>query len=102
MLFYMSRYCRYIMGQIFEAVMVICFGISWRLSIFKSLKSRTAKGKSLIFMLFIFVGYIFGITAKLVSNNITYVFVFYVINLIMVGFDICLYFRNRQFDKKFK
>lgn len=88
------------MGQIFEAAMVICFGISWPLSIVKSLKSKTAKGKSLIFMLFIFVGYIFGITAKLVAHNITYVFVFYVINLLMVGFDICLYFRNRQLDKK--
>ena len=88
------------MGQIFEAAMVICFGISWPLSIVKSLKSKTAKGKSLIFMLFIFVGYIFGISAKLVANNITYVFVFYVINLLMVGFDICLYFRNRKLDKK--
>ena len=86
------------MTEILEALMVICFGISWPLSIVKSLRSKTAKGKSLIFLIFIFCGYIFGITAKLITGNITYVFIFYVINLLMVGFDICIYFRNRRLD----
>ena len=85
-------------AQLFEAFMVICFGISWPLSIMKSIKSRTAKGKSLVFMLFIEIGYVFGIISKIIGNNITYVFIFYVINLIMVGIDICLYFRNRKLD----
>ena len=40
-------------AEILEAVMVICFGISWPLSIIKSVKSKSTKGKSLIFMIFI-------------------------------------------------
>ena len=90
------------MSQMFEAFMVIAFGISWPLSIVESLRSKTAKGKSLIFMLFIFVGYICGIISKIISGRITYVFVFYVLNLVMVGTDIVLYFRNRKFDREQK
>ena len=79
--------------------MVIGFGISWPLSIYKSFKSKTAKGKSLLFMCFILFGYECGIAAKLTAGNITYVFVFYVINFVMVFTDILLYFRNRKYDK---
>ncbi len=87
------------MGEIFEAAMVICFGISWPTSVYKSYKSRTTKGKSLMFECFIFLGYVCGIIGKIVTNNITYVFVFYVINICMVGIDICLYRRNYKLDK---
>lgn len=86
------------MSQLFEAMMVICFGLSWPLSIMKSYQSRTAKGKSILFILFVEAGYILGIAGKLLSGNITYVFVFYVLNLMMVLIDIMLYFRNRQLD----
>ena len=34
------------MGEIFELGMVICFGISWPLSVYKSYKARTTLGKS--------------------------------------------------------
>ena len=86
------------MSEVFEAIMIISFGISWPASIVKSYTSRTAKGKSLFFMAMIFFGYICGITSKLIANKITYVFVFYVLNLVMVGLDILLYFRNRKID----
>ncbi len=86
------------MSQLFEALMVICFGISWPMSILKSIKSRTAKGKSLLFMLFILTGYGFGITSKLIGNNITYVLPLYILNFIMVGTDIILYFINSKRD----
>lgn len=88
------------MSQFLEACMVVLFGISWPLNIMKSLRTRSAKGKSLPFLLFIFAGYICGITSKLISGNITYVFVFYVLNLLMVGTDILLYFRNRRLDAR--
>ena len=87
------------MAQSFEALMVICFGISWPLSIIKSYTVRTAKGKSLVFLLFILVGYGFGITSKLLAGQITYVFAFYVLNFVMVAIDTGLYFRNKSFDK---
>ena len=52
------------MTQAFEAIMLICFGISWPFNIAKSLKSRTAKGKSLPFEICVVVGYLFGIAGK--------------------------------------
>ncbi len=87
------------MSQLFESFMIICFGISWPLSIAKSIKSKTAKGKSLLFMIFILAGYTFGIISKLISNNVTYVVVFYIINFVMVALDVVLYFRNLAIDK---
>jgi lipopolysaccharide export LptBFGC system permease protein LptF len=86
------------MAHIFEALMVISFGISWPTSIIKSYTSRTAKGKSLIFLLFILIGYVFGIVSKFIAGNLTYVVVFYVINFVMVFVDLCLYYRNRRLD----
>ena len=70
--------------------MVICFGLSWPLSVYKSAKSRTAKGKSLFF--------VSAIIGKIVTQNLTYVFYFYILNIVMVSIDICLYFRNRRLD----
>ena len=87
------------MSQIFEAGMVICFGLSWPISVYKSWKSRTAKGKSLLFEIFIWIGYVSAILGKvLLPGNITYVFIFYIINICMVSADIVLYFRNRRLD----
>ena len=79
--------------------MVVCFGFSWPFAVLKSWRSRTAKGKSLLFISLVWVGYVFGVTGKIVTDNITYVFIFYVINLAMISADIILYFRNRRLDK---
>ena len=86
--------------EIFEAVMVICFGLSWPMSVYKSWTSSTARGKSLPFELFILLGYLSGIVGKLVSGSITYVFAFYILNTVMVTADILLYIRNARLDKK--
>ena len=87
------------MAEILEALMVISFGCSWPMNIIKSLRAKTTKGKSLMFLLLIEFGYVCGIISKLVSGNITYVFIFYVLNLLMVGTDIALYFRNKGIEK---
>jgi hypothetical protein len=88
------------MAELFEAFMVIGFGISWPVSIYKSYTSKTAKGKSAVFLIFILLGYACGITSKLLSGKITYVFVFYIINLLMVSADLALYMRNKNLDRK--
>ncbi len=89
------------MSEIFEIGMVVLFGASWPMNVMKSYKSRTAKGKSLPFLLFIFVGYICGIAAKLTADSYKwYVLLFYFLNIIMVTADILLYFRNCRLDKK--
>ena len=87
------------MAAIFEAIMVFCFGLSWPLSVYKSWKSRTSKGKSLFFEVFIWLGYLSGMIGKIITDNITYVFIFYVINTVMVSIDMCLYVRNKKLDK---
>lgn len=86
------------MGEIFEAAMIICFGFSWPLSLYKSITSRTAKGKSLMFECLVWTGYVFGISGKIMTHNITYVFVFYIINIIMVSVDLGFYYRNHKLD----
>jgi len=88
------------MSELLEAFMVISFGISWPVSIAKSLKSKTAKGKSIVFILFVLFGYICGVASKLVSGRITYVFFFYVLNFVMVAFDGYLYMRNSKLDRQ--
>ncbi len=88
------------MAQLLEAAMVISFGISWPTSILKSYTSRTAKGKSIIFLCFVLIGYLFGIASKFINGNLTYVVVFYIINFFMVFLDFCLYFRNRKLDDR--
>ncbi len=87
------------MNQFFEAAMVICFGASWPLSIYKSYTSRSAKGKSLLFLLLILLGYVCGIGAKLLSGKVTYVLAFYILNFFMVATDIFLYFRNKRLEE---
>ena len=89
------------MSELLEIGMVVCFGISWPMSVIKSYRARTAKGKSLFFLIMIFVGYICGIAAKLLAPTFKwYVLFFYVLNLIMVGTDLLLYFRNRRLDRE--
>ena len=96
-----------IMSEILEIVMVVSFGASWPLNVMKSYKARTAKGKSLSFLCMLFFGYIAGIASKLINDVYMaafsekwYVLFFYVLNLLMVGTDIVLYFRNKALDKK--
>ena len=93
--------------EILEITMIVSFGFSWPLNVIKSYKARTTKGKSLSFLLLIFFGYIAGIASKFTNpaymaafSEKWYVLFFYVLNFIMVGADIVLYFRNKMLDKK--
>lgn len=85
--------------SIFEAMMLICFGMAWPFSIYKSIKSRSTKGKSLFFLIVIFVGYASGITHKFLYSR-DFVMPLYILNFTMVFIDICLYFRNLSYEKK--
>ncbi len=87
-------------GEILEMVMIVCFGISWPLSVYKSYKARTAEGKSFVFLFAIWFGYVAGICGKMMQENITLAFYFYIVNIIVVSADIALYFRNKALDRK--
>lgn len=95
------------MAEILEIMMIVSFGASWPINVIKSYKTRTTKGKSLLFLLFIFFGYIAGIASKFLNEAYMadfadkwYVLFFYFLNLTMVGIDLLLYFRNRKLDKE--
>jgi lipopolysaccharide export LptBFGC system permease protein LptF len=89
-------------ASILETVMIVCFGISWPLSIVRSYRSRSTKGKSLMFMCFILVGYFAGIASKVLSHTYNLAFWFYFPNVIMVATDIGLYFRNKTIERQEK
>lgn len=84
--------------SIFEVIMLVCFGFAWPINIYKSIRARTAKGKSVLFLIAVIVGYISGIIHKILYSN-DIVMVLYIINLCMVAVDMLLYFRNRRLDK---
>lgn len=88
------------MGPLFETIMLICFGLSWPINALKAYRAGTAKATSLPFILLIFTGYVAGIAAKLVSHQINYVFIVYLINLAIVFVNILVYFRNVRLDQK--
>ena len=95
------------MAEFLEIIMIVSFGASWPLNVIKSYRARTAKGKSLGFLLLILFGYVAGITSKLVNEAYMasvsqkwYVLFFYIINFIMVFADLLIYIRNRRLDKE--
>lgn len=81
--------------------MLVCFGMAWPVSILKSWRSRTNKGKSRFFMLIVFVGYLSGLVHKLWwQEKVDGVVWLYLLNAVMVVIDGVLYYRNTRFDKK--
>jgi hypothetical protein len=95
------------MTDLLEALMILCFGLSWPISIYRSYVSRTAKGKSLFFEVFLWIGYVFGIIRKFlqfeVGNSLNFLFYlgwfFYFLNIIEISIDMMLYFRNVKLDR---
>ena len=88
------------MGQILETIMLVCFGFSWPLNVIKAYKARTTKGTSLLFIILIIIGYIAGILSKIISGQINYVLIAYILNLAIVSVNVAIYFRNAAIDKK--
>ena len=88
------------MGSILETIMLVCFGFSWPLNVIKAYKAKTAKGTSLPFVLLIITGYIAGISAKIISGQINYVLIAYILNLAIVSINVIIYFLNVSLDKK--
>jgi len=93
--------------DLFEALTIFCFGLSWPISIRKSLISKTAQGKSLFFEIFLLLGYGIGIARKIIQvaalGNCGFLFFlsffFYVLNFVEITVDVALYFRNAKLDK---
>ena len=89
-------------NEILEALMFFVFSCSWYWSIAKMLRTRTAMGKSLIFVLLTCSGDLFGITSKLLmwqaTGNLSPFLYFYLWNLAVISVDLMLvlYFSKDQ------
>lgn len=85
--------------SIFEIGMLTCFGAAWPMNIIKSYRSKTAAGKSITFQWAIMIGYVCGITHKILYSN-DIVLYLYILNLVMVSIDTVLFYRNRNLDRQ--
>ena len=78
--------------KIFEIIMLICFGSSWPFAVAKTLRTKTVKGKSPVFLSLIFIGYVAGVLNK-VATNFDHVIWLYCLNGSMVMTEIILYIK---------
>ena len=81
--------------SIFEATMLICFGLAWPFSIYKSWKTKENGSKSLIFLIALIVGYISGIIHKILYNYDGVIFL-YILNAVMVSIEIGFFIKNKK------
>lgn len=87
------------LASVFETLMIISFGISWPVNVSKAIRSRSTKGKSIIFDYFILAGYFCGLISKFMTHTFNLAFWFYFPNIIMVITDIIVYYRNRKLEE---
>ncbi|MVB09387.1 hypothetical protein CAFE_00350 [Caprobacter fermentans] len=94
--------------NLLEALMILCFGLSWPISIYRSYTARTAKGKSLFFEVFLWIGYVFGIIREFMQfssgEGLDFLFylgwIFYFLNIAEITIDMVLYVRNVRLDRE--
>ena len=81
--------------RIFEVIMLVCFGSSWPFAVAKTLRTKIVKGKSPVFLVLIFIGYIAGILNKF-ATNLDPVIWLYCLNGSMVLTEIILYLKYEK------
>jgi len=82
----------------FEGIMLICFGLSWPISIAKSIHVKHVEGKSPLFMIIVCIGYASGIVHKILYSYDWIIFL-YGINMAMIVVDLALYLHYNKIDK---
>lgn len=89
--------------QLCEVTMLCAFGFSWPFNIVKSIRSRTARGKSAVFELLILFGYTVGLFGKLYTYRTTGVLAystwFYIADWLLVAADLVLFCLNAKRDR---
>ncbi|MDR0331785.1 MAG: hypothetical protein LBH93_08775 [Chitinispirillales bacterium] len=80
--------------SVFEAGMLICFGLSWPISIVRTLRTKVVLGKSPYFTGIVVLGYLCGVAHKVVYS-LDWVIYLYLFNLVVVSLDLILYFKYR-------
>jgi lipopolysaccharide export LptBFGC system permease protein LptF len=82
---------------IFEIIMLLCFSAAWPFSIAKSFRARSTKGKSLLFLIVVLIGYAAGVIHKTNCDNDPVVGL-YIFNGFLVLTDLVLYLRNHMLE----
>ena len=90
---------------VFEAAMLVAFGFSWPASIWKSLTTRSVRGKSPAFMFIVLFGYTCGIIHKVLNPPAAeagflarHMIALYALDMALVATDLTLYFLFRKND----
>ena len=86
--------------EILEIGMLLCFGFAWPFNIYKSYRTRSNVGKSLLFLVVIWLGYVLGILHKAFSPDPDFVLWFYLADIILVSIDLALYYRNKKISER--
>ncbi len=104
-----------LLAEILEIAMLVCFGCSWPISVYKSIKIRTSVGKSAVFNILLIVGYVAGIVSKflkmepfMIANAadglkkgiFIFALIMYFVNLAMITANLVLYYMNKNLDNK--
>ena len=102
-----------IWAEVLEIVMLVCFGCSWPISVYKSIKIKTSVGKSATFNILLIVGYVAGIVSKFLKMDsalssptatglgkgiFIFALVMYFVNLAMITANLVLYYTNKHLD----
>lgn len=86
------------MSDALETAMLVCFGLSWPLNVYKNIRAKSTRDMSLGFTLLIIAGYIAGISDRIILGSFNYVFVVYVVNIAVVSVNVIVYFVNKRYD----
>jgi len=81
----------------FEVLMLVCFGASWPFAVLKTYKTKNVKGKSIVFLSLIVIGYIAGVFHKVLYHPDVVIWL-YVLNLVLVSADMVMWFKYRNND----
>ncbi len=74
--------------------MLVGFGVSWPFAVRKTWRTKRVEGKSAVFLWCILLGYLSGITHKIVYSADAVV-ALYAFNCLLVATDLALYYRYR-------
>lgn len=87
-------------ASLFEGFMLICFGASWPVAVWKTIRTKNVDSLSAVFLWLLFAGYVAGALSKLAAawtgGPVSPVIVLYLSNLLLVGVETVLYYRYRQ------
>lgn len=81
--------------SLYEISMLVCFGASWPVAVWKTYQTKNVKGKSFLFLFLILLGYIFGIIHKFMYSY-DYVIWLYIANGVLVLTDMALWFKYKD------